>query len=865
MPTNTFVKVFALVFAALVIIPSSADAQLFKRFRKTEKNKEDNSHPKPEFKSISEVTESSEVSDGLFTIYRDTLTGKSWMVVSESALEGEFIYFSQVEDGVLQTGNFRGSYRGSIVISFEKHYDRIEVRRENTSYYFDPDSPLSRTEKANINTPILASLKIEASDLGNDSTETLYLISSDELFLSEKVAMIKPPSRPGSKSPLGKLSRDKTKITGLNNYPENIEVVVDYVYDNPNPSTGGTAVTDGRYITVSYRHAILEMPAEGFTPRRDDARIGFFMTEVNDMTSTSSTPWNDMIHRWRLVKKNPDELLSEPVKPITWWIENTTPYEFRDYIKTGVEKWNLAFEQIGFKNAIVVKIQPNDATWEAGDIRYNVLRWTSSPAVPFSGYGPSFVNPRTGEILGADVMLEFAGMAGRLWKSSVFTENQIETDELSTRARTAELMNRCDVGSAMAHNTLFSISAMKVLDLDDEEHAEFVRQTLHRLSLHEVGHTLGLSHNMHASTMLSPEELKDPEVVAVNGMCNSVMEYPAINFARNPEDQTLYYDNSPGPYDYWVIEYGYSEGLEDAESEELRLESILSKSNSELLQFGNDADDMRSTGRGINPDVNIYDLSNDPVAYASERCELVNDLYSGLIDKYGADGNSFNDLRRAYLTLSSEYAIQLRVMTRQIAGIRYNRSGPDNIGNDKPYTPLSKSEQTAALSALSKYAFDAHAFDAADETYAYLQQKRRGFKFFGSSEDPKIHSHVLNSQMSAVVHLIHPNILQRLSDTRLYGNDYDVASYISDLTDAIFKYDLNKSVNTFRQNLQVAYVELLLKAVDKDSRYDRVSKGVIIRELKAIYRSQIDARSPNALTRAHRDHIIHLIDQAWKQ
>jgi len=116
-----------------------------------------------------------------------------------------------------------------------------------------------------------------------------------------------------------------------------------------------------------------------------------------------------------------------------------------------------------------------------------------------------------------------------------------------------------------------------------------------------------------------------------------------------------------------------------------------------------------------------------------------------------------------------------------------------------------------------------------------------------------------------VVHLIHPNILQRLSDTRLYGNDYDVASYISDLTDAIFKYDLNKSVNTFRQNLQVAYVELLLKAVDKDSRYDRVSKGVIIRELKAIYRSQIDARSPNALTRAHRDHIIHLIDQAWKQ
>jgi hypothetical protein len=865
MSTKNFFRALALVFASLIIIPDSSDAQLFKRKKKNENLKDEILSLKSDFKSISEITESAEMLEGLFTVYRDTLSGESWMVLSESALDSEFIYFSQVEDGVLQTGNFRGSYRGSKVISFERHFDRIEVRSENTSYYFNPESPLTKTEHANINTPILASLKIAAKDLGNDTTEALYLISSDAIFLSEKVTMIKPPSRPGSKSPLGKLSQDKTKITDFNNYPENLEVVVDYVYDNPNATTGGTAITDARYITVSYRHAILEMPAEGFTPRRDDARIGFFMTEVNDMTSTSSTPWNDMIHRWRLVKKNPDAKLSEPVKPITWWIENSTPYEFRDYIKTGVEKWNLAFEQIGFKNAIVVKIQPDDATWEAGDIRYNVLRWTSSPSVPFSGYGPSFVNPRTGEILGADVMLEFAGMAGRLWKSSVFTDTQEETDDISTRARTAELMNRCDVGSSMAHNALFSISAMKVLDLDAEEHAEFVRQTLHRLSLHEVGHTLGLSHNMHASTMLSPDELKDPDVVAVNGMCNSVMEYPAINFARNPEDQTLYYDDSPGPYDYWVIEYGYSEGLKDPELEAVRLESILSKSNSELLQFGNDADDMRSTGRGINPDVNIYDLSNDPVSYASERCELVNDLYFGLVDKYATEGKSFNDLNRAYMTLRNEYAIQLRVMTRQIAGIRYNRSGPDNIGSEMPFTPVSEADQKAALAALTKYAFDAHAFDAAESTYAYLQQQRRGFGFYSYSEDPKIHSHVLSSQMSAIVHLTHPNVLQRISDTRLYGNDYDVASYISDLTDAVFKYDLNKSVNTFRQNLQIAYVELLLKADDSKSRYDRVSKGVIIHELKAIYKSQWDARSPNALTRAHRDHIIHLIDQAWKQ
>jgi hypothetical protein len=849
-----------LLLSFIFINPTSSEAQFFKRKKKTEQS-EDDTKKKSDFKKISAVTKGAEVFEGLFDMYRDTITGESWMAIPIEAFSSEYIYFSQVEDGVLQTGNFRGSYGGSKVISFRRAYNSIEIIGENTSYYFDPESPLSRAEDANINSPILASLKIIAVD----KSDSVFLVSADDLFKSEKINMVKPPTRHGGKSALGKLSKEKTHITAFNNYPENLEVIVDYVYESSNPSVHATALTDSRYITVGYRHAILQMPDDGFSPRKDDSRIGFFMTQVNDMTSTSSTPWNDMIHRWRLVKKDPTAELSEPVEPITWWIENTTPYEFREYIKTGVEKWNLAFEKIGFKNAIVVKTQPDDADWDAGDIRYNVLRWTSSPTTPFSGYGPSFVNPRTGEILGADVMLEFAGMAGRLWKSGVFAEEGMDVSELSSREKAAEMMHRCDAGSAMARNTLFSLSAMKIMDFDEEEHQEFVRQTLHRLCLHEVGHTLGLSHNMHASTMLTPDELKDPSVVAVNGMCNSVMEYPAINFARNPQDQTLYYDDSPGPYDYWVIEYAYSEPVEDSEAEDLRLESILSKSVSELLSFGNDADDMRGTGRGINPDVNIYDLSNDPVAYASERCELVNDLLPELVDKYASDASSYHEVRRAYFTLTGEYSIQLRVMTRQIAGVRYNRAGPENIGNNKPYTPVSKEDQKAAMTALSLYAFSPHAFDAASSSYAYLQAQRRGFGFFGRNEDPKIHSRVLGAQVQSLAHLLHPSVLQRLTDTGQYGNEYDVATYMNDLTDAMFKADLKKSVNTFRQQLQVKYVEMLISSIGVKSRTDYVSRGVIISQLNRIYRQQIDGRSPNSLTRAHRAHINHIIDRAFER
>ena len=848
----------SIILSIFICLPNNSNAQLFKKKKTAET--EDGSKKKKNSKSIREVTKKAIAEEGLFTMYRDTVSGETWMAIPQSAFENEYIYFSQVEDGVLQTGNYRGSYRGSKVISFRKNYERIEIVGENTSFYYDPESPLAKTEKANINFPVLASLKIVATNDDN----TIFLISSDGLFKSEKINRIKPPSRPGSKPALGKLSSEKTRIKHINNYPENLEVVVDYVYESTSPNVYVKAITDARYVTVGYRHCILQMPEDGFIPRKDDARIGFFMTQVNDMTSTSSAPWNDVIHRWRLEKKDPEAELSEPIEPITWWIENTTPHEFRDYIKTGVEKWNLAFEKIGFKNAIVVKIQPDTADWDAGDIRYNVLRWTSSPTAPFSGYGPSFVNPRTGEILGADIMLEYGGMSGRLWKSGVFKDvEESEDQELTSKERTAEMIHRCNLGENTAHNTLFAISAMKMMDFSDDEHQEFIRQTLHRLCLHEVGHTLGFSHNMHASTMLSPEELKDPSKVAENGMCNTVMEYPAINFARNKEDQTLYYDDNPGPYDYWIVEYAYSVGLNDPDAENVRLEEILSKSTSELLKFGNDADDMRSSGSGINPDVNIYDLSNDPVAYASERCELVNHLLPGLVDKYANAGSSYQDLRRAFYTLISEYSIQLRVMTRQIGGVRYNRAGPNNIGNDLPFSPVSKEDQKEAMSALTKYAFAPHAFDDQANAFAYLQSQRRGWNHYGGNEDPKIHSTVLRMQIGALSHLIHPNVLKRITDASKYGNEYDIATYFNDLTNSIFAADLNKKVNSYRQQLQVFYVESLIKAFNSKS-YDRISKSVILQQINKIDRQQRDEKSPDNLTKAHRAHIRHLIDQAWE-
>ena len=464
--------------------------------------------------------------EGLFTIYQDTTSGKSYLEIREDQIGKEFIYFSYVADGVMDAGFFRGSYRGSKVISFNKHYERVEVIAENTSFYFDEDNALSNASGANINRPVIISEKIEASSEENNS----ILISGDAVFLSEKFQMVKPPSRPGMKSLLGGLSKDKTKIKKINNYPENSDITVTYVYENKNPQRGGSnAVTDLRNISVNYQHSILEMPENDYTPRRDDPRVGYFMTQVQDMTSFSATPYRDMIHRWNLVKKDPNAAISEPVEPIVYWIENTTPKELRPIIKDGVERWNIAFEKAGFRNAVVVKEQPDDAEWDAGDIRYNVLRWTSSPMPPFGGYGPSFVNPRTGQILGADIMLEFTAITGRLFRAEVFELAAFETDADYAAMEDMGDPHMCSAGSHLQHTMMFGLHSMRAMNVDKASQEEFVKQGLYRLVLHEVGHTLGLMHNMRASTLLSPEEIKDKSVVDAKGLANSVMEYPAVN------------------------------------------------------------------------------------------------------------------------------------------------------------------------------------------------------------------------------------------------------------------------------------------------------------------------------------------------
>ncbi len=790
--------------------------------------------------------------EGLFNLYRDTTSGKVYMEIDKMQLGNEFIYFSHIVDAPVETGYHRGAFGESKMVKVEKWFDKIAFVQQNTNFYYDPANPLSKASDANINDPVLAAEKIEATSKDNSK----YLVDGDALFLTEKMQLVKFPAQPGSPSALGNLSSSKTHILQINSYPENTEIKVEYVYENGSPQIGSEALADARNVSIQYQHSWLSLPPAGYLSRKDDPRVGYFSTQVDDMTTFETINYRDVIHRWRLEKKDPSAALSEPVKPITFWIENTTPYEWRPMIKEACERWNIAFEKAGFKNAVVCLEQPEDATWDAGDIRYNVLRWSATPAPPFGGYGPSFVDPRTGEILGADIMLEFVAIVNRVNAQKFFKSGESDVETPVTN-RNPFL---CAANGMSQHQMALGSTIADAFGMGDAMKKEVARQLMYRLILHEVGHTLGLTHNMRASTLQKFEDIKNVEKIKKEGLANSIMEYPAFNYQMNENEQAAYCDEFVGPYDWWVIEYGYSSALEDPQAEAARLKKITDRSVEHQLAYGNDADDMRTPGHGIDPDVNIYDLSADPVAYAVDRCILVNALVPKLKDKLIQDNESYQELIQSFNSVTNEYGIQLSVMTKQMAGVHYSRAFKGQNTTVAPLTPVALEQQKAAMKALSLYAFSPKAFDQWNSVYAYLLAQRRGFSHYSDNDDPNIHAKVLNMQKGALSHLLHPNVLQRFSDAAMYGNAYKLDQYMNDLTQAIFAEDLKSSVNTFRQNLQMEYVSRLVKALDPKNGYDHVSKGMVIYTLNNIESMMKANPGTDVLTQAHRGQVKQAIE-----
>ncbi|PWG06417.1 zinc-dependent metalloprotease [Polaribacter aquimarinus] len=867
--SSKFKILFTLFLTLSVIGTQDANAQFWKKKKKEVKKTTTTKKapPKKKGKSIKSLTKSSKKIEGLFTIYQDTVTGSIKLLVKKKQLDKDFIYFSQIADGVVEAGQFRGAYQGSSVFHVKKYFDKLDFYAPNTSFYFDKKSALSKSSEANISDAVVATAKILASD----DKKGEYLIDANGLFLSETFTRVKRPRFPGQ-SPfsfsLGRFDKYKSKIHAIKNYPENTNVKTEYVYNNPSVLNGGSnAITDGRNVSIKVFHTFMNMPKEDYKPRMDDPRVGYFLTQTNDMTTTNTINYRDMIHRWKLVKKNPDAAISEPVTPITWWIENTTPLKWRETIKEGVLAWNEAFEKAGFKNAMVVKVQPDDADWDAGDVRYNVLRWTSSPNPPFGGYGPSFVNPRTGEILGADIMLEFVHFTNRVFADKLYNDAasnmKLETVEELKNKQLFEKHNPnfCSMGHVMHNNLQLGAAVIQANGGSDLDMEAIKKEGMKSLIMHEVGHTLGLNHNMKASQLFSPAQLADKDFIKGKALTGSVMDYAGINITNDRSKQGQYADMAVGPYDVWAIQFGYTPFKNKTEKN-----ALLNRSTEPELTFGNDADDMRSSSNGIDPRVMIGDLSNDQITYSINRFELVNTMMKKIKTQFTKKGETYEDLRRAYYTLQSQSAIAGGVISRFVGGVYVDRATFGQEGGTQPYTPVSLKDQKRAMTAMKKYIFAPNAFNVPKDVYNYLARQRRGYNFFGRTEDPKINEQILGYQTYVLSHLLHPNTLQRISNSELYGNQYKLSNFMTDLNTMMFKPDVYGSINSFRQNLQAVYTKRLIEMISgrTSGRYNIAARSMAIYNLKNI-KTWVSNGTGDLATKAHKNHLKTLITNAMKE
>jgi hypothetical protein len=733
---------------------------------------------------------------GLFDVYRNDDDGKVYFLIKEDQLEKEFIYFAHILDGIIEAGTWRGNYLDNGIIKFIKYFDQIRIDRINTAYVFDETNPLSKSKYANISNSLIDSLKIEKKSKSDDK----FLIDVTSLLLSENLSKItSTPYKEDLKEnfKIGSISKNKSSINSVLNYPENTDFEINFVFSNS--SNKPIENQDSRNNSVSLRFSFINYPENNFETRMEDQRIGFFSERKTNLSSTDITPYEDLINKWHLEKKDKDKEKSAPIKPILFWIENTTPYELRPIIKNAVLAWNIAFEEAGFIDAIEVKIQPDDADWSAGDIRYNVLRWTSSPNPPFGGYGPSFTNPRTGEILGADIMLEWIYLTNRVRYSEIFEKQENYNNDF------------CLNSLIKQENRIFGKLATETLDLNESEISRLYEEDLYQLILHEVGHTLGLNHNFAASTLHDNSDVHNPEITYKEGLSSSVMDYHALNIAPLGIKQGQYADVKPGKYDILAIKYGYTPELSKKD-----LNNLLEKHSSNEYLFGNDGDDMRSPGKGIDPRINTGDMTNDPVRYAKDRVVLSQNLIPKLYETLKSKSDSWESIYQGYRILIRQIHTSAEIISRQIGGVYVNRSFMSDE-NKNPYEVVPYNIQKESIKILSKYYFDSDKFYLPSNVVNKMQRERRSFDFFGKTEDPKIHNMILKGQKRVLKHFTNSRVLKRLTDSSLYGNTYLPNELFSDLTSSIFNENKSRKLNGIDQNLQNYYLKRLIMIFNSGS------------------------------------------------
>ena len=533
---------------------------------------------------------------------------------------------------------------------------------------------------------------------------------------------------------------------------------------------------------------------EPMQTRLADERVGFFTVARTDYTTDLNIKSKaHLLQRWRLEKKDANAAVSEPKQPIVYWLDKNIPEKYRASVAQGVLEWNKAFEKAGFKNALVVKQQEATDDFNNMDAKHTSIRWFTGADVGFA-IGPSQADPRTGEILDADI-----GM------SDVFTRGARRTvveDLGRVRGADGELCDHAEAAAQELHYALDLLEA-RGLELDTPEAEALAQAYLKDVIMHEVGHTLGLRHNFRASTMYDLKQIQDPNFTKINGVATSVMDYTPFNISPKGEKQGEYVMSTIGAYDYWAIEFGYKQFAPGQEAQGLA--QILAKASQPELQFDSDEDAGYGSTGGVDPMVNRFDLGADPLAYYKQRMKLSRELWDRLQNMNLATGESYERLTRSFRSGFNQLNRVAPLAAKYIGGvhIRRERAG-SKVG---VFEPVSAAKQKEALALIIKDFFGTDSFKFKPEFIARLATDRFERTMSDGSMQTSVARLVAGVQKGILDHVYSPAVATRLAEVGMKVNDPKETLGLSDVYDTIqdaiwSEAKTGQETSLIRRNLQ---------------------------------------------------------------
>jgi hypothetical protein len=566
--------------------------------------------------------------------------------------------------------------------------------------------------------------------------------------------------------------------------------------------TPPSTLPDPRSMFLGFYYSFMPLPAQAMHGRPADDRIGHFVSTSQDYSDdVTPTTAVHLVDRWRLEKQDPAAALSEPKQPIVYWIDANVPEKYRESVRQGVLAWNEAFERIGFKNAIVVRQQSDKDKFDTMDARHASIRWFVGSDVGFA-IGPSQVDPRSGEILDADIGMSdvFARGARRMVGEDSFDLSPPPTGE-----------DRCDYMAESAQEMGFALDVLEsrgTMDMGSPQSDAVAQAYVKSVIMHEVGHTLGLRHNFRSSTIYTLKQLQDPEFTKKNGMAGSVMDYTPFNLSLKDERQGEYVTSALGPYDYWAIEYAYKP-IEPAQ-EKVELAKIAARSNEPLLAFGTDQD---AGGFNMDPDVNVFDLGSDPLAYFQRRLTISRELWDRVQNRTLKPGESYEVLRRSFDYGFQQFARTLPVVVKYVGGVTYLR---DHAGTGRAtFTPVPLPRQREALLMLTNSLFKVDSFKFSPEMISRL-----GSDHFNTRGRPDVSvgGRVLSLQASALDQLMSDTVAIRLIDSQEKVANRKLALGLPELyvtvQDSVWsELKSGKDINGMRRNLQREHLKRLVASL----------------------------------------------------